>query len=138
MPFVVDASVALAWFLPDEQTPLADQALDRLRSTPAIVPATWMSEVVNGFLVAERRGRITQTNTASSLDRLHDLPIRMVRLDAPADWNRPLDLARAHSLTVYDATYLDLAITQRVELATLDDALRSAARRVGIGLLTEL
>jgi predicted nucleic acid-binding protein len=39
-------------------------------------------------------------------------------------------LLRVHSLTVYDAAYLDLA-REGVALASLDDALCKAARKAG-------
>ena len=39
MPFVLDASIAAAWFLPDEQHDDADALMTDLRSTPAIVPS---------------------------------------------------------------------------------------------------
>ena len=44
-------------------------------------------------------------------------------------------LARRHRLTVYDASYLELAQRESVPLATLDGALRGAARAARISLL---
>jgi predicted nucleic acid-binding protein len=46
-----------------------------------------------------------------------------------------LGLARAHGLTAYGAAYLALAARERAPLATLDDGLRDAARRVGVALV---
>jgi predicted nucleic acid-binding protein len=42
------------------------------------------------------------------------------------------DLARTHSLSVYDATYLELARRRGRPLATLDDRLRAAAAAAGV------
>jgi predicted nucleic acid-binding protein len=45
---------------------------------------------------------------------------------------RILQLAREHRLTEYDAAYLDLAMREGLPLATLDNDLLAAARRVGL------
>ena len=44
-------------------------------------------------------------------------------------------LCRSHGLTSYDAAYLDLALRQRLPLASLDDDLRQAAIGLGIQVL---
>jgi len=46
--------------------------------------------------------------------------------------NRVIELAKRRSLTCYDATYLDLAIQLSLPIATLDKALKLAARGEGI------
>jgi predicted nucleic acid-binding protein len=46
-----------------------------------------------------------------------------------------LDLARAEKLSVYDATYLELAVRRGVTLATKDKALAAATGRVGVGVM---
>jgi len=46
-----------------------------------------------------------------------------------------LTLARRHRLTVYDAAYLELAHRDGLPLASLDRALRKAARASGVTLL---
>ena len=97
----------------------------------------WPTEVANGFLVAERRGRLTVAETVRSLARLSALPIRIVPAASDAVWDRVLDLAREHDLTAYDAAYLELAIRERAALATLDSALRSAAHRAGVPIVGE-
>ncbi len=50
-------------------------------------------------------------------------------------WGRTLLLADLHRLTVYDATYLELALRLSLPLATLDDNLRRAAQREGVKLM---
>ena len=46
-----------------------------------------------------------------------------------------LDLARAHRLTIYDASYLDLALRRGLPLATGDALLRAAAGAAGAAAL---
>jgi predicted nucleic acid-binding protein len=50
-------------------------------------------------------------------------------------WDRRLELADLHHLTVCDATYLELALRLSLPLATLDDGLRQAAQQEGLQLL---
>jgi predicted nucleic acid-binding protein len=45
-----------------------------------------------------------------------------------------LAVSQKFGVTSYDATYLDLAMRQRVPLATLDQELGAAAMRAGIEL----
>lgn len=47
-----------------------------------------------------------------------------------------LPLCRTYQLTSYDAIYLDVAVRRNLPLATLDDDLRKAARKLGVRLLT--
>jgi len=125
--FVLDASVTLAWLLGDERSAEADGVLERLRKGRALVPALWISETANGLIAAERRGRITKQDTSLAIELLDALPIEIVpeaRDTLPRVHRLGVDLG----LTAYDATYLDLAIGTRSELATLDDDLRRAAR----------
>ncbi len=132
MPFVVDASVAASWLMPDESDPVADLALARLESDPGLAPAHWWFEIRNIFVTAERRGRLPGTQTERVLALLAKLPIT-IRHDADED--AILRLARTHGLTVYDAAYLDLAVRSATPLATLDRALVAAAKAEGVMLI---
>lgn len=65
----------------------------------------------------------------------------LVRADRSGDsghcftFTRVSELAVTHGLTVYDATYLELAQRERIPLATKDGALRDAAAKIGVVLL---
>ena len=135
MPFVLDASVALAWSFRDERNAYAHRVLRRLEDDPALVPAVWMLEVANGLLVAERRGRFTAADVAQVYGVLADLPIEWSDLTLDQALGPVLDLARARGLSAYDAAYLELAMREGLPLATQDEALRAAAQRVGVPLV---
>lgn len=61
---VIDASMALSWCFPDEQTAACIEVLDLLKAgEQAVVPAFWPLEVLNTLLVGERRGRIGPEQT---------------------------------------------------------------------------
>ncbi len=132
MTLVLDASVVLAWALPDERSPVATVALERTADEDAVVPALWWFEVRNALIASERRRRLDQGATATFLQRLARLP---VQIDRSPDEAALLALARRHRLTVYDAAYLELAVRVGATLATGDTALAEAARREAVTLL---
>jgi predicted nucleic acid-binding protein len=125
MPFVLDASIALAWGFVDERQPAASLALSRARTDEAMVPALWWFEIRNALVVNERRQRLGEPETAEFLDNLSRL--RIVVDYAPND-RILLRMARRHRLSVYDAAYLELAQREGAPLATLDNDLARAAR----------
>ncbi len=69
------------------------------------------------------------------LSSLAELPIEIDAETADHVWHATVDLAAKHSLTVYDATYLELAMRKRLPLATLDQDLMAAARAEGLTVL---
>ena len=131
MPFVLDASAAANWFLPDE-SPLAAPAWMRMSRDDALVPLHWWFEIRSIMLIAERRGRISERYVSYMSDRISTL--RIVEAQRPND-AAVFALARHHGLTFYDAVYLELAQRERLDLATLDKKLAAAARDGGVSLI---
>lgn len=132
--FVLDCSVAMAWCFEDEADECADLALDRLEDGEALVPSLWVLEVVNVLLVAERRERITASDSARFLELLAALPITAIDTSLARAGGQIVALGREHRLSAYDAVYLDLAMREGVSLATRDNALHRAAEAVGVPL----
>ena len=133
--FVVDCSVAMTWLFEEEATKLTAELLDRLKAEDAVVPDLWFIEIANVVALAERKGRITLTQ---STEFVRHLLLLGIEVDAEAHtraFDQLLPLCRAHRLTSYDATYLDLAIRRQLPLATLDKSLREAAVTMGLSLL---
>jgi predicted nucleic acid-binding protein len=129
---VLDASLALHWFLTDE----VDRAyslniLNSLSNKRATVPTLFFYEVGNGLLMACRRKRITFDEIHGFLTRLKALPIEAARENPTEILDLPV-LAEKHNLTNYDAAYLALAIRLRLPLATTDADLRRAAIAAGV------
>lgn len=134
---VLDASVTLAWALPDEAGSAAAHAIFlRVGRDAAIVPMTWRTEVGNGLLSAERRKRILRQRINEVSRNLSALPIEIDAETNARAWNASMDLARRHALTLYDAVYLELALRRGVQLATFDAALARAALAEKIGVAT--
>jgi predicted nucleic acid-binding protein len=133
---VLDASVTLAWFIDGEETEATERVLDTVSQAGAVVPALWRIEVANALLMAGRRGRLTPAGRAEVIAMLGAFP---VTVDAAGDleaWSACLALADQHRLTLYDATYLELATRRRLPLATLGQKLRRAAEAEGLAVLT--
>lgn len=131
--FVLDASTTLAWCFEDEQTAPAATVLERLRDQEALVPPLWLLELANGLVVAERRERITRAESTRFLGLVGELPIRIEQTTTLDLASSIMALARDYGLSAYDAAYLELALRLGQPLATLDEHLRSAADRAGVG-----
>jgi predicted nucleic acid-binding protein len=132
--FVLDNSVAVAWFIEDEADESVDGVLDRLQAgDEAIVPGLWAAEFLNALGNAVRHGRLSAEQLQASVEAVTDLPIR---LDAqPATASRLLELRGRHGLSPYDLCYLELAIRLGLPLATKDAALAQAADVAGVARL---
>ena len=135
--FVLDNSVVMAWGLREERTEDAHRVIRMLDHCKARVPAIWPLEFANAMLNAERRKRLSDANTAWLRESILSLPISVVT-ETPAHVITAIFvLAREQGLSVYDASYLDLAMREGLPLATLDDRLHDAAKRCSVPLIVE-
>ena len=131
---VLDASLALQWFLEDEtDRTYSLKVLESLRDRRASVPVLWFYEVANGLVMAQRRKRIRSSQVQEFLRKLMLLPIEATEQTA-SEILQLADLAQRHRLTVYDAAYLALAAATNLPLATNDHELRRAARAANVML----
>ena len=138
MPLVVDASVALAWALPDESSPYADAVLAVVEREGLRVPELWAREIANGLAVAYLRKRITSTDEKAFLAALSHLSIEVEETSAALTVIRDgTAAALRYGLTAYDAAYVDLAARERLTLATLDSAMRKAAEQSGVTIFRQ-
>ena len=131
---VLDASLALQWFLEDEADRNYSLAvLASLSEKHALVPMLWFYEVGNGLLMAYRRKRIALDQIDGFLMRLKALPIQAAQ-QTPAEILELPALAQVRGLTNYDAAYLAVAKRFGVPLPTTDKDLRIAAAFVGVSI----
>ena len=138
MRFVLDASVALAWFLDRPTVPYADRVRELLLDgCRAVVPTLWQLEMANGFIVAERRGVLTHSDTLEALQNL-DLVVAQAIENSQefVSMRRALRAGLKFGLTAYDAVYLETAIGQDLPIATLDRQLKAAASKAGVEVLS--
>jgi len=132
LSFVLDTSVTMAWLFEDEASRHTENLLDRLNTEEALVPTLWTYEVGNVLLMAERRKRITEAQGKRFAHLLQSLPIRISEPLPSLLWGNAVVVAREYSLSVYDGTYLDLAMQEGMPLATRDKALIKAAKKAGV------
>lgn len=131
---VLDASFTFQWLFRDEASPQGYAALAVVGRDGAVVPALWFVEITNVLGMAERRSRIDAAGLQDALRLLRSLPL-VVDEPPSLTWSEPvLQLMRAHRLTAYDATYLELACRRGLPLATKDRDLLVAAPAVGVPL----
>ena len=72
--FVLDASVALAWFVDNPVSAYAVQVkASLLRGARALVPGLWHLEMANGFAVAERRGILSAADASRGMSHVENL-----------------------------------------------------------------
>jgi len=133
--FVIDCSLTMAWLFDDEKTSFSEKMMDRLEEEQAIVPSLWIIEVLNVLLVGEKRKRITQSQSSHFLNVLSKMPIQIIEIQSILQSESMLFLGRTFGLTSYDAAYLDLASRYGLPLASLDDQLIIAAKKMGVQIL---
>lgn len=135
MSLVLDSSATLAWLYSEEITPAIQEVLNAVVEGGAWVPSIWRLEIANILNVGIRRGR----NDAAFRDAsLRDLSLMSIRVDPETDshaWGATLLLAERYGLTLYDASYLEVALRRSLPLATLDSELRTAALTQKVMLL---
>jgi predicted nucleic acid-binding protein len=127
--FVVDASVAAKWYLPEKDETLVTPARrllgDYLRNDiEFMVPDIFWPEFGNIMWKAARVGRITADRSFSGVVLLKDLKIPTYpSFDFLAE---VLQIALVHGRTFYDSLYVALAVRTNTNLVTADERLANA------------
>jgi len=132
---VIDASVTLSWVYTDEHSAASDALLARVADQGAVVPALWRLEIANALQVGVKRKRIDAAYRDSSIQIFLRLLIETDLETNDYAWTTILQLADLYHLTVYDASYLELALRRALPLATRDQDLAVAATAAGVVLL---
>lgn len=134
MSFVIDATIFGAWVFSDERNTYSEAALVALTSQKAVVPPLWWYETRNLLIVNELRGRIRSDDTNTFLQEFDKLPIAT---DQEAQKDIILKLARKGSLSIHEASYLELAARLGCPLATLNKKLAHVAFQEGVSLFKQ-
>ncbi|MDY6962137.1 MAG: type II toxin-antitoxin system VapC family toxin [Pseudomonadota bacterium] len=129
--FVLDASMVAAWILPEEFSEAAESVIATI-SDPCPVPSLFWFEIRNILAMSERRGRIASGGALVNMERVRRLPLDDAGIGGDSS---VLLLAATHTLSAYDASYLNLASNRSLPLATLDRRLAAAARKEGVSVL---
>jgi len=122
--FVVDASVAVKWLLPEVHSGAA-RALLRAE-VDLLAPDLIRAEVGNVLWKRWRRGDLNAAEVDAALDDFRRFPLEVhsAELLLESAWV----IARETGLTVYDSLYVALAVAQQAPLVTADRRLFEALR----------
>lgn len=126
---VVDASVGLGWVLVEPSSPAAERWLEEHVSgqEPLVGPELLHYEVAN--VLATRSG-LTADQALEGYRHFQALEIETYSLGAE-EYEAALAFASRYGTTVYDASYVVLALRLQAPLLTADRRLAAQAARVG-------
>lgn len=132
MPLVLDASIALAWYLPGQGNDYAAAVYERLSSgeDQASAPLLWRIELASVLLRSHRRGDVSETHALQALADAEQLPIAL--FDVQLNATEIFRLGKRYRLSGYDAIYLELARRLNLPIASVDRGIRSAATHHGV------
>ena len=125
-PTVIDASVALAWILPDENiSPEVNELYQRFAAGKInlIAPQLLFYEVLNGIRSAVIQHRLDQNLAVKAIQQFNQLGIH---LQVEQDGTDIVNLAVKLNLSVYDAAYIILTNKLKATLYTSDQKLFKA------------
>ena len=135
---VVDASFIVP-IMAESMGPVSRTALAReaVRTSAGLVaPAILLFELLNSIRNGQRAGILTNAQGQIALTSLFDLGIQLEPEPDVSVALRISELAAAHGLTAYDASYLELALRTNSPLATFDSALIHAAQAEGVPIIS--
>ncbi len=127
---VIDASVVLKWYLADEK--YGQAALGLLENylsneVDILAPSILEYEVINGLIIAQKRGRIKEKMILEAAEGFVDLEIGL--RDLHLFYPKVLHYCRVFYRTAYDASYLALADEEGISLITADEGLYGAVKK---------
>ena len=118
-PLLVDASVALKWFLPPEREPRADLARELIGNSSLLTTTLVIHEIAN---ILVRSSGLSKPEIKRAMNLLDDIcgePAGLTREDREMS----IELATRHRITFYDASYAAIAIRLRRTLVSDDSDL---------------
>lgn len=121
---VIDASVVLKWYLPDEKySRAALEILDKYVSyeLEILAPSLLEYEVLNGLHFARKRGRIQEDIVLTAVEGFVNLEIE--KKDISFFYPEVLHFSGSYDLSAYDASYLALARKENTLMVTADKSL---------------
>lgn len=119
---VVDGSVAVKWFIPEDLTERATALLEG--PVELLAPDLLFAEAGDILWKKVARGEIGPRDARDVLAALVRLPLSIVPSSALVE--AALEIALAHRRTVYDGLYVALAVARDAVLVTADGRLADA------------
>ncbi|MBY0528504.1 MAG: type II toxin-antitoxin system VapC family toxin [Gemmataceae bacterium] len=126
---LVDSSVVAKWFLPETDTPKAEQLLIdvTLKGNRLVVLDLALVEVANAIWKQHHRGLASAADSRQQLQKLESLTNLYVepaqRLLQPA-----LEIGLKYDRAIYDALFVALADDLKISSVTADEPLHNAVK----------
>ena len=128
MDVVIDTSALIAVIVAE---PERNGIIEITTGNTLIGPGSIPWEIGNAFSAMFKQNRITLKEAQKGLAIFQSIPLRYV----DADFYNVLKLSRDTKMYAYDAYFLDCAIRRKAPLLTLDQNLKTAAKRLNIETL---
>ena len=126
-PLVIDASIAVKWFIPERGS---IEAIKLLNSrTGLFAPDIIRAEVANTLWKLHTRRLLTTDEASKIIENFASLPIEICSSDVLTAG--AFEIAVAAGRTVYDSLYLALAIERNSVLITADQRFANALKNTG-------
>lgn len=133
MTWVIDASIAVKWVIPE----VLSERADRLRAgdDDLIAPDLLLVEAANALWKKTSRGEISPAEADAAFDLLRQSGIDL--RPTPPVVTPALQLARRLAHPVYDCVYLALAAQERATVVTADRRLLrlASSRRIRLPVI---
>lgn len=123
---VIDASFALCYLLPDERIAQVESKINEFKNghLKLISSQLFHFKISNGLYAASLSKRISSSLASELLDQFLRLPIEIETTNI----KNIVSLTMRRRISVYDVSYMYLAISKKLQLLTLDKKLKSAAK----------
>ncbi len=135
--FVLDASVAIEWFLPGAGpgTRYAENILERISTGDLVpsVPELWHYEIASVLIAAKRDRRISAAKLRSSQLCIRGLHVETLAIELNAA--ELIDLSQNYHLQGYDTVYFETARRLAVPIASIDGGIKTACQVFGVKLI---
>jgi predicted nucleic acid-binding protein len=123
MKYVLDASVAIKWVLPEPDSQKAISLRDNFRKQvhELIAPDTFPVEVAHALTRAERKGLI---QPPEAVERFNEIAVNLPQIHRYLPLlPHAMELSSQFRIGVYDCLYVALAEREGCQLVTADDKL---------------
>ena len=127
---VIDTSVVLKWYLADEENGQKALAiLDKYVSNELdiLAPSLLEYEVINGLIIAKKRGRIQEKKILTAIEGFISLEIKLISLSLY--YPKVIHYSKIYNRSAYDASYLALADDEDISLVTADKGLYAVVKK---------
>ena len=135
--FVLDASVAIDWFLPGSASNrrYAERILEQIsaESLVPVVPDLWHYELGSVLIAAKRDKRISAAKLRASQLAIRGLELETMAIELDAA--ELIDLSQRYHLQGYDVVYFELARRLTMPIASIDGGIKTACSVFGVTLL---